>query len=75
MGQPCGDAPFAPGAHARTRASLDEALADEELALAGLVHTRAGVAPEQAEILDELIARKRQIVAALRALRVRLGPE
>lgn len=66
------DLPVGDATHPRTRASLEEALADERAALDDLLATRARAAPEEQDLLDQLIARKRQVLAALGALHRRI---
>ncbi|MBI4505000.1 MAG: hypothetical protein HY691_05655 [Chloroflexi bacterium] len=61
--------------HPHARASLDEALADEQGALCELLVARERADGEQVELLDLLIARKRHIIAALRVMRARLDEQ
>lgn len=73
MDEASGSLPPANAAHhPHARASLDEALADEQGALCELRAARAQATGEQVELLDLLIARKRHIIAALRGMRARL---
>lgn len=72
MDEAGGSIPLAHGLHPRARASLDEALADERSALAELLAGRGRAAGDQDEMLDMLITRKRQIIAALSVLRAQL---
>lgn len=68
MDEHCSDAPPTSVTHPHTRASIEEALADEQAALDELVAARAQAAPAERDLLDPLIARKRQILTALAAL-------